>query len=244
MGGPPRVPVGHRSQNKNSEATERNCGGGKARKQSDRRVRVVLVRNDQQGHRKTAWATAWKYGGGGVGPGARLERYYVCLRATCHPPLTLTTHRMPRPLPQTDAWLRLSLFHHPLHRVEQVKQRRHGMGGLRRLRCISKESGGGGAWTHSGPPADTTCTSNRSSTTIADTPPLPPCARKGTAASSSQAVSTLTRAVRRSTSSGGHHERSARGGNRAVLPKPSLMVGPTGTGPAGVKKENDDPLRW
>jgi len=91
MGCPPRVPAGHQSQNKNSEATKRNCGGGSARKQSDRRVRVVLVRNDQQGHRKTARAT-----------GARLKRYYVCLRATCYPSLTLTTHRMPRPLPRTD----------------------------------------------------------------------------------------------------------------------------------------------
>jgi len=49
------------------------------------------------GHRLEVW------GGGGVDPGARLKRYYVCLCATYHPPLTLTTHKMRRPLLRTDA---------------------------------------------------------------------------------------------------------------------------------------------
>jgi len=103
MGCPPRVPAGHQSQNKNSEATERNSGIGSAKKQSDRRACVLyLFATISRGTGKRPRPP--KYGeGSGVGPGAWLKRQYVCLRATCHPSLILTTHRMPRPLPRTDA---------------------------------------------------------------------------------------------------------------------------------------------
>jgi len=66
--------------------------------------------------------------GVGIGPCARLERYYVCLCAACHPPLTLITHRMPRPFLQTNAWLRPSLLQ-PISlpsRAGQAATTRHG----------------------------------------------------------------------------------------------------------------------